>query len=256
MLSDDELSALYPKDYYAYQDHFEPSRWKEAIKTLLGCRIRSLDPKFPTPGRMLDLGCGSGWFMHSMRNRGWVTQGVEINASAAELGRKNYGLDIFAGTLRQANFPDGHFDYIRSNHSFEHIASPGDTLDEIHRVLRPDGKVMIGVPNVDSLNAKMYGRYWWHLCAPVHPLTYSVQTLSRLLKKHHFAVERVNYNSDYAGVAGSLQIWLNRRNGRKSSEGAIIRNPFLKVAGHWIAKSTDLLRLGDVIEITVLKAKS
>jgi SAM-dependent methyltransferase len=254
MYSDEELSALYPKDYYAYQDNFQQSRWKDIVKRILRCHVGTLDPEFPAPGRMLDLGCGSGWFMRAMRDQGWEALGVEISSAAAELGRRACGLDIFAGTLRQANFPAGYFDYIRSNHSFEHITCPGETLDEIHRILRSDGKVLIGVPNVASLNARVFRQYWWYLGAPVHPFTYCVKTLSRLLHKHHFSVERVTYNSDYSGILGSWQIWLNRKNGWKSTEGAAISNPLLKVPCHWAAKSVDLFKLGDAIEITAVKA--
>ena len=254
MPSDQELSALYPTDYYAYQDKFRPNRWKEILRSLLRYRIRSFDPEFPAPGKMLDLGCGSGWFMSAMRDRGWETYGVEISNSAAELGRRVCGLEIFAGTLSQAGFPDAYFNYVRSNHSFEHTSCPGETLDEIYRILRPDGKVMIGVPNVDSLSARIFGQYWWYLGAPVHPVTYSVRTLSQLLKKHNLVVEKINYNSDYSGILGSLQIWLNRRNGRKSTEGAAINNPLLKVVCHWTAKCIDLFKVGDAIEITAVKA--
>jgi SAM-dependent methyltransferase len=256
MYSDEELSALYPNNYYAYQDNFQQSRWKEIAKNILGCRVSTLDPEFSAPGRMLDLGCGSGWFMSTMRDQGWETHGVEISRPAAEVGRKTRGLDIFPGTLREARFPDAYFDYVRSNHSLEHITSPGETLEEIHRILRPDGKVLIGVPNVGSLNARVFGQYWWYLGAPVHPFTYSVETLCQLLHKYQFVVEKVTYNSDHSGIIGSLQIWLNRGNGRKSTEGTVIGNPLLRVLCHWIAKCFDLFKRGDAIEITAVKGEA
>lgn len=256
MFSDEELSALYPENYYAYQNKFQSSDWMETLRALLGYRVRTRDPEFPVPGRILDLGCGSGWFLSQMRERGWETHGVEISAQAANLGKKERGLDIFAGTLRQANFPSDYFDYIRSNHSFEHLSCPGETLDEIRRILRPRGKLMIGVPNIDSLNAKVFGKYWWYLGVPVHPITYSVQTLSQLLRKHGFVVERVIYNSDFSGIVGSLQIWLNRKNGRRSSEGWAVENPVLRLLAHWLAKAVDLFKQGDAIEITGVKSES
>jgi SAM-dependent methyltransferase len=253
MYSDEELSALYPQDYYAYQDNFQSIRWKDIVKAVLRCKVGTLDPRFPAPGRMLDLGCGSGWFLCRMRDRGWETHGVEISSEAAELGRETCRLDIFAGTLRQANFPAAHFDYIRSNHSFEHISCPGETLDEIHRILKREGKVLIGVPNEESLNSRFFGQYWWYRGAPVHPFTYSVRTLSKLLNKHHFAIEKVTFNSDYSGILGSFQIWLNRGNGQKSTQGVMFNDPFLKILCHWTAKFIDLFGLGDAIEITATK---
>ncbi|HTR67457.1 MAG TPA: class I SAM-dependent methyltransferase [Terriglobales bacterium] len=252
-LSDQELAALYPADYYAHQDRFHSAGWKEFLKKMLHCRIQTVDPRFPAPGRMLDLGCGSGWFMSMMRERGWETYGVEPNAAAAQIGRQTAGLDIFTGLLEEAAFPDSFFDYVRSNHSFEHVSCPRSTLEEIHRVLRPDGKLFIGVPNIASLNARLFREYWWYLGAPVHPFSYSVETLSRLLREHNFLLQAVRYNSDYSGILGSLQIWRNRGNGRKSTEGRIINNPLLKLSCHWTAKLVDLFHQGDAIEITAMK---
>ena len=250
-----ELSALYPADYYAYQQNFHSHPWKELVKSMVGLTIHTQDPKFPAPARVLDLGCGSGWFLRSMREQGWDTYGVEISESAAELGRKQSGLNIFAGTLSQANFANNYFDYVRANHSFEHISCPNETLDEVYRILRPEGKLMIAVPNIDSFNARIFRQYWWYLGAPVHCFNYSVRTLSQMLEKHSFSIERINFNSDYSGIVGSLQIWLNRTNGRNPTKGFAINNPILKIASQWAAKCIDLVRQGDAIEITAAKSR-
>lgn len=256
LFSDRELSALYPTDYYAYQDRFaNGSKWKEVAKKFLGVRVETRDPQFRAPGTVLDIGCGSGWFLRRMREASWDVHGVEINAAAAELGRRA-GLDIFAGTLQEARFPSEFFDYVRSNHSFEHISCPRPTLDEIYRILRPGGKVMIGVPNVAGLNARLFGEYWWYLGAPVHPFTYSAESLCRLLKIHNFCIDKVTFNSDYSGLLGSCQIWLNRKNGRKSTEGVLFSNPFLKIVCHWIAKGTDVFGVGDAIEVVATKRET
>jgi SAM-dependent methyltransferase len=254
MYSDHELAALYPSDYYAYQNRFALNRGKELLKKLLGFNISTKDPTFISPGTILDVGCGSGWFLDSMRSRGWVTYGVEISEAAARLGRESKDLQIYCGTLHDAKFPSESFDYVRSNHSFEHMSQPNEVLDEMYRILKPNGRLFIGVPNMRSLNAQVFKRYWWYLGAPVHPFTYSVKTLSEMLARHKFAVCKVSYNSDYSGILGSLQIWSNRRAERKSTEGLLINNPALKLVCQWFAKFVDVLHLGDAIEITATKA--
>jgi SAM-dependent methyltransferase len=252
--SDQELAAVYPSDYYAYQDNFRRPRWKKVVKGLLGYQTGPKDPHFESPGTVLDLGCGSGWFLQEMRARGWMAYGVEISKAASLLG-ESQGLQIFWGTVQQANFRPEFFDYVRANHSFEHMTCPNETLDEIYRILKPQGRLLIGVPNIDGLNARVFKRHWWHLCAPVHPFHYSVKTLSRLLARHHFSIERISYDSDYAGILGSLQILCNRNNHRKSSEGMLINNIPLRLICHSFAKSLDLIRMGDVIEITARKVQ-
>lgn len=250
MLSDAELSKLYPNDYYAYQTRFEPNRLTQTLKRLLGVNNRTKDPNFSSPGTMLDVGCGSGWFLSRMRDQGWTVHGVEMSTAAAQLGREVRGLNIFAGPLEKAGFPTESFDYVRLNHSFEHMSQPGKVLGEIFRILKSAGKLFIGVPNIESANARLFGKYWWYLGPPVHTYNYSVRTLSSLLMKHGFKVERVVYNSDYSGVLGSAQIWWNRHNGRKSDDGFLYRNVVFKVLAQRVAKTFDLFKLGDAIEIT------
>lgn len=253
MYSEDELTPLYPQDYYAHNKIIRSGGIKERVKQVLGMRIHTKDPAFSKPGRVLDIGCGSGWFLEEMRDEGWETFGVEINPDGARRGREVAGLDIRTGTLQDANFPSEYFDYVRSNHSFEHISHPNETLSEIHRILKSDGKLMIGVPNIASFNATMFGRYWWYLGAPVHTFNYTPHALSRLLEKQNFVVEKITYNSDYSGVLGSFQIWLNRNTSRKSIEGWAYNQKPLRLVSQWIAKILDVFKTGDAIEVIARK---
>jgi SAM-dependent methyltransferase len=256
------LATAYPEDYYAYHVKVPTTprerlvkKTKRVLRTLLYFHVNvTADPLFAKPGTMLDLGCGSGWFLAEMRDKGWRVHGVEPGLDAARLGREIYALDIFAGTIEEANYPTFTFDYVRSNHSFEHLNNPRQVLSEIRRVLKPNGKLLIGVPNVEGLAARFFGRYWWYLGAPVHPFGYSPRTLTRLLKEEGFEVERVRFNSTYAGIFGSLQIYVNRKNGRRSEQGWIFRNPVLMLGGHWLACIADLFRCGDCIEVTARRS--
>jgi SAM-dependent methyltransferase len=250
------LSTAYPADYYAYQPLIPRARKSqilESAKRIVGSILyvrtaRTNDPKFQRPGTMLDIGCGSGAFLGAMRKRGWQVHGVELDNLAARRGKQE-GLDIFAGTLDAAKYPSATFDYVRSNHSFEHIHNPREILLEIRRIVKPTGVVFIGVPNVKGLMARFYGTYWWYLGAPVHPFGYSPATLKRLLDETGFEVDRVNYNSNSAGIFGSMQTYLNRNNGRVGEDGGIARSHFLRLIGGWGAFILDRLRMGDCIEV-------
>lgn len=251
MLSDDELAPMYPTDYYAYQDQFERPNISR-VRKLLGLEIKTRDPLFPRPGRILDIGCGTGWFLADMRTAGWETYGVEIGESAAVIAQKQ-GLDVHAGDLFSAKYPSDFFDYVRSNHSLEHMSNPREVLAEIRRILKPEGKVHIGVPNVDSLPARIFGTKWWGLCPPVHTHGYSPKTLSLLLEQSGFKVERLLHNSNHTGILGSLQIVANQRTGRPASQGGLINNMALKGVTFLLARFLDALHLGDGMEITAVK---
>lgn len=248
------LGKSYDDSYYSYQDFEAPKRWQVWLRTLIGYNPASTgDPKFARPGRMLDIGCGSGAFLYKMKLAGWETHGVEIGARAAEIGNSKYQLNIQAGTMLTARLPEAYFDYIRLNHSFEHILNPREVLDRIHRHLAPHGLLFIGVPNADGLPSKLFGKYWWNLGPPVHPFNYSRQTLTQLLQQHGFEVVRYRTNSNFAGILGSLQMALNARRGVRADTGKLFSNPVAKLLAHWLAKLFDLFRSGDCLEITARK---
>jgi len=255
MPSDEELASLYPSDYYAYREAPKASPWKLKAKRFLGYWRGTKEPRFERPGRFLDIGCGSGDFVARMGEQGWDSYGIEINERAAANGCLR-GLQISKGTIQDTKFDAEEFDYVRASHSFEHTARPHETLNEIYRVLKRDGSLLLAVPNVAGASARVFQKYWWHLCAPVHPFGYSVTTLSRMLHEHGFRVTRVIFNSDYVGVLGSVQIWLNRKNGKKSFEGTVFRNRPLRIVCGWIQRMCDLAKVGDMIEVHAQKAEA
>jgi SAM-dependent methyltransferase len=255
--SNDELARFYPSAYYAFQPKIVETRrsGRQWLKDLLRLEWTTRDPQFAVPGAILDVGCGSGWFLERMARAGWRVSGVEPSPSAAETGRSR-GIPIATGTLRTAALPAAAFDYVRANHSFEHVPDPNETVAEMFRVLRPGGKLLLGVPNIDGWVARLFRQYWWHLAPPVHVFQYSAATLPRMLEKHGFRVQRVQYNSDGVSIFGSLKIYAHRRRERWStslSGERLTESRLLVVVCHFIAKLLDVVRAGDAIEVIAVK---
>ena len=247
----DDLLALYPEGFYAYTDVAARNSGVLAkAKRLLFRSIYVHDPHFDRPGRILDSGCGTGWALLRFRELGWECVGVEPSAGAAEFGRAHYGLAVLPGTVLSVQLEAGQFDYVRSNHSLEHDPVPGQTLAEFHRLLKKEGKLLIGVPNIGSWPARWFGKYWWYLGAPVHTFNFTVPHLCRLLRQHGFEVESIRYAGNYGGLIGSAQIYLNRnRPERVSTDGWLINSVVMKVLGQGLATILNLCRQGDAIEI-------
>ena len=250
MPSEVELLRMYPSEsYYAFR--IAPERPIRArLRRLLGVTSETREPPFDAPGSVLDFGCGAGEFLLKMKAAGWACAGVEVNETALEVAR-SHGLRVENSLTL---YPAGAFDYVRANHSLEHVSTPREALEEMYRILKPGGTLFLGVPTNESQNARLFGRYWWYLGAPVHPVTFSTRGLLGLLRELGFEATRVSTNSDFGSTAGSVQIYLNRNSRRTSSEGIIFALKPLLVVGHWVAKLQDALGVGDKLEIIARKA--
>jgi SAM-dependent methyltransferase len=134
-------------------------------------------------GRALDVGCGTGAQMDAARRLGWEVHGVEPSPAAAEFARKTLGLPVVTGTLESAAYPDEHFDVVNLCHVLEHLPDPVATLREVARVLRPNGLVLLAVPNHRSLVALAFGQRWFPWEVPRHLYHFSPATLAALLDR-------------------------------------------------------------------------
>jgi SAM-dependent methyltransferase len=246
----DRLAGMYAEDYYSYRLGERPLLKRIAL-ALIGYSVAPREPAFPQPGAVLDFGCGAGAALLDMKRRGWQCAGVEISPSARRVAAE-HGLDVRDSTR---GFADASFDYVRAHHSLEHVSDPGSVLAELSRVLRPGGKLFIGVPTTTSENARAFGPSWWFLTPPLHPFVPSTKGIIGLIERHGFRVVRVSTHSDYAGTAGSLQIRLNRGTTKRSTEGAVFALPPLLVLGHWLARLQDLRGVGDKLEIIAEKPR-
>lgn len=246
------LSTSYDDSYYSYQEFKQKSKLRLLLGRLIGYNMnRTGDPHFDFPGRVLDVGCGSGEFLYRMQLLGWKTDGIELSKSATKIGNEIYGLNIQACTIEDAEFAPGtKFDYIRFNHSFEHLTDPLSALRVVRLLLKKNGLLFIGVPNAKSFQAIFFRQFWWNLGPPVHPFNYCRFTLEKMLIEEGFEVVKYSTNSSFSGILGSLQIYFNARIGVLTDHGPISRNPFAKLFFQWIAKIFDLFQMGDCLEIT------
>jgi SAM-dependent methyltransferase len=252
MPSVSDLASLYPQEYYSFQAPTPPGLAKRLARILLRYPKTTYVPAFDEPGVMLDVGCGAGHYMAEMKAKGWAVFGSELNPAAVKAG-KSIGLDIRPGELIESGFSPKTFDFVRANHSLEHIPDPDTTLTEMRRLLKDDGKLFIGIPNWDGLFPRVFGKYWWNFALPVHTYNYTVRGIVSAMERHGFKIERIVHNSDWSGLLGSMQIWRNSKNGLRRSDGKILDNKLARLPAHYAAKLLDLVRAGDCIEVIASK---
>lgn len=253
MPSVDDLVGLYPDDYYSYQPPSRPGLKKRLSNLILQHPRKTHLPEFPCPGTMVDVDCGAGHYLFEMRQRGWTVYGSELSKAAAEAGAKA-GLDIRSGELTEAGFAPRMFDFVRSNHSLEHIPNPDAILQEMRRILKDNGKLFIGVPNVEGYLARRFGKHWWNYALLVHVINYTPKGIKHILERNGFMVNRILFNSDYSGLSGSAQIKSNSKMGINRSDGRIYENQVIRVASNVAAKTLDFFKTGDCMEVIATKA--
>ena len=135
------------KTYYEYTYEDRPDNplveryeiWLDAIE------------RHRPPGRLLDIGCGTGLFLAVARRRGWEPFGIDECAEATEHARKHFGLDVWIGEF--ADFPVGErgFDAITGWDIIEHARDPIGLMRAMGRCLMPGGVIALSTPNQQSI---------------------------------------------------------------------------------------------------------
>jgi SAM-dependent methyltransferase len=125
-----------------------------------------------------------------LKNHGWgEVHGIEISRGAAALANE-HGLDVFCGELVDAHYPDSYFDYISLVHVLEHMHDPMMTLKEICRILKRDGLLVVGVPNFESYENKVFGKYQSLMDVPRHLYHFSKKTITAMLEKNGQVIQK------------------------------------------------------------------
>ncbi len=209
MLDSDEISSLYPDDYYGEPGtKFQPL--VESVVRFIGERhITFLSRGLAPHARILDVGCGRGVILGALANRGFEVHGLEISAEAARGADPRAEIRI-ATRLADADYADASFDEVIIWHVLEHLSDPRETLEAAHRILKPGGRLIVAVPNFSSLQARWTGDAWFHLDLPRHIHHFPLEALRTLLTDTGYTVGEAYHFSLRQNPFGWIQSVLNR----------------------------------------------
>jgi 2-polyprenyl-3-methyl-5-hydroxy-6-metoxy-1,4-benzoquinol methylase len=193
----DEIAAFYPNQYW----------WSGAKPGLLK-RLEAIYRRMALHGHvsfiskaaanragldLLDVGCGSASLLGLMKPRGFRVMGVDFSSEAAAVAKTENGVQVVVGSLQEAAFPDRSFDIVTLFHVMEHVTNPREVLKEVARILKPEGSVVLQVPNIDSWQFRLFGAQWYGLDIPRHVIDYSKDAMLRLLSDAGFVAYRVRH---------------------------------------------------------------
>lgn len=161
-------------------------------------------------GHLLDVGCGGGQFLSTMKSLGWSVQGVEFDPSSAKQAADRTGAQIFCGVLEEARLPPASFDAVTLHHVVEHLHNPVVTLQECRRILKPAGRIYLLTPNAKSLAHRIFGQNWRGLEVPRHLQVYTTDSIRRVLESAGFVMETLRTTARSASLLWNLSRVLSR----------------------------------------------
>ena len=164
-LNEEKLKELYSKKYYdawGVSGNTEEKVVRKMKMTTFNLYLDTIK-KYKTGGKILDIGCATGYFLDAALQDGFEPYGVEISEYASRIAKEKFGSEnIFTGTIEDVNFPNDSFDVIVMSDLLEHVRNPLITLKKIFNLLKKDGVVFITTPDTDSFSNKLMGKGWSH----------------------------------------------------------------------------------------------
>ena len=139
-------------------------------------------------GKLLDIGCGTGAFLHALQQAGWQVTGLEPDAGARAKAKQLYGID--AQPSQELFTLSGSFDAITLWHVMEHVHDMHDYMEQFKKLLAPGGKLIIAVPNYTSKDAVNYGAFWAAYDVPRHLWHFSPASMRTLAQAHGFSIRQ------------------------------------------------------------------
>ncbi|MDF2438814.1 MAG: methyltransferase [Bacteroidota bacterium] len=164
-LNDTELHQLYSENYYkawGISGNSENESTKQMKIATFQLRL-DLIKKYVSTGKILDVGCATGYFLEAAREGGYGPYGVELSEYSATIAKQKFGEEkIYNGTIETCKFADGMFDVIAMSDLIEHVRIPEQTLKKAAALLKDDGVIMIMTPDTKTVSNNLMGTKWTH----------------------------------------------------------------------------------------------
>jgi 2-polyprenyl-3-methyl-5-hydroxy-6-metoxy-1,4-benzoquinol methylase len=160
---------------------------EESYRAYFARKLDDLQRHHPR-GRLLDVGCGAGFFLDAARARGFEVSGVDLSPVPAAFAREQLALDVAVGSLYGYGAPDGAFDVVTIFQTIEHDPDPAALAGELFRMLAPDGVLMVTTPAADGFVARVMGKRWFGYRNVEHVSFFSRKSLRHALEAAGFEI--------------------------------------------------------------------
>lgn len=167
-------------DYFALADamdstHRKRLRWIHNL--LLAQSVQQATP------RLLDAGCGPGFFVKAAAEKGFQAAGVEVSAFAATFASEQLGQNVWHGQVRREDLRGGPYDVVTMWDVIEHLPDPADALAALATTLRSRGLIILSTGDRSTFAARLSGARWHLFTLPEHLWFFTRHSLTRLLAR-------------------------------------------------------------------------
>lgn len=221
----DSIGFYYPDDYGPYlSTQIIPSKSekRKGVKHFLRPFIRKIFdtksnvlPVLPV-GKLLEVGCASGSFLHKMADEGWQVEGIEFSEKAA-LQAKKLGHPIYIGSIDEAPIKKQYYDLIVGWMVLEHLYDPVESLKKIHKGAKPGGWLVLSIPDASALEFRAFKNKWYALQVPNHLYHFTPDTLAKVLKISGWSLIKVQHQRNMNSLLHSIAYTLEDKGQTKLS---------------------------------------
>lgn len=206
----ESIGYYYPESYSPYK---KASKSFTIKKEGLFDRFKPAFKKIPSikTGRLLEAGAASGEYLIKMKEMGWQVQGIEFSDYAASNAR-DLGLDVQTGRIEDSSFSKDYFDLIVGWMVIEHLHDPNSFFKAAKSYIKQDGYLVFSIPDCDSISRKIFRQYCYDLHLPAHLYHYNSNTITKMLQKNGWNVEKIIWQNNAMTFLNSLKTWAYEKN--------------------------------------------
>ena len=156
----EEIVEMYRKEYFEgdFRCGHAGSYFDDAaLENLSGLPLLLRIQTYRSSGEFLEVGCAGGAFLNAARQAGYSVKGGEFSDDAAKLGREKFHLDVVTGDVRKIGLPPSSYDVVFMGDVLEHLTDPLATIMEIHRIMKPDGLLVLLCPTQTNTLFSRFG---------------------------------------------------------------------------------------------------
>jgi 2-polyprenyl-3-methyl-5-hydroxy-6-metoxy-1,4-benzoquinol methylase len=180
--------------YYQSEDYISHSDTSKGIinklyhlvrKQSLKSKLSLINCATSKKGTILDIGCGTGYFLQACKENGWKADGMEPDPNARLMAEKNTKQPIYADLFSIKE--EKKYDIITLWHVLEHVHKLNESIQHMHKLLNPNGVLIIAVPNCLAYDSAIYNTFWAAYDVPRHLYHFTQTDMNKLLLKHNFS---------------------------------------------------------------------